>query len=80
MYKRQNLDNEALVDALADLRTETVTGPVTMRGLDHQGTMGTWVGETVLRGRTGTMRNARYVDGATVMFPEAEVRAARPRT
>jgi branched-chain amino acid transport system substrate-binding protein len=48
-----------------------------MRGIDQQGTMGTWVGETVLRGRQGGMRNARYVDGAEVMFPEAEVRAAR---
>ncbi|HEV7265062.1 MAG TPA: ABC transporter substrate-binding protein [Falsiroseomonas sp.] len=78
LNKANTLDNEALVDALAGLSTETVTGAVTMRAIDHQGTMGTWVGETVLRGRTGTMRNARYVDGATVMFPEEEVRAARP--
>jgi branched-chain amino acid transport system substrate-binding protein len=49
-----------------------------MRGLDHQGTMGTWVGETVLRGQIGTMRSARYADGANYLFPEAEVRAARP--
>jgi branched-chain amino acid transport system substrate-binding protein len=77
LNKANSLDNEALVEALKDLSTDTVTGPVTMRGLDQQGTMGTWVGETTLRGRTGTMRNARYVDGATVMFPEEEVRAAR---
>jgi branched-chain amino acid transport system substrate-binding protein len=77
LNRANTLDNEALVEALRDLSTETVTGPVTMRGIDQQGTMGTWVGETVLRGRTGTMRNARYVDGASVMFPEAEVRAAR---
>ncbi|WP_233256261.1 ABC transporter substrate-binding protein [Falsiroseomonas bella] len=78
LNKANSLDSEALVEALRDLRSDTVTGPVTMRGLDHQGTMGTWVGETVLRGRTGAMRNVRYVDGAEVMFPEAEVRAARP--
>jgi branched-chain amino acid transport system substrate-binding protein len=80
LNKANTLDNEALVDALKDLRTDTVTGPVTMRGLDHQGTMGTWVGETTLRGRQGAMKNIRYVDGATVMFPEAEVRAARPNS
>jgi branched-chain amino acid transport system substrate-binding protein len=79
LNRANTLDNEALVEALKDLRTDTVTGPVTMRALDQQGTMGTWVGETVLRGRQGGMRNARYVDGATVMFPEDEVRAARPR-
>jgi branched-chain amino acid transport system substrate-binding protein len=77
LNRANSLDNEALIEALRDLRTDTVTGPVTMRGIDQQGTMGTWVGETVLRGRQGTMRNARYVDGAEVMFPEAEVRAAR---
>lgn len=77
LNKANTLDNEALVDALADLRTETIVGPVTMRGLDHQGTLGTWVGETVLRGRQGTMRNARYADGANYLFPEDEVRAAR---
>jgi branched-chain amino acid transport system substrate-binding protein len=78
LNKANSLDNEALVDALADLRTDTVVGPVAMRGLDHQGTMGTWVGETTLRGRQGAMRNARYADGANYMFSEAEVRAARP--
>jgi branched-chain amino acid transport system substrate-binding protein len=77
LNKANTTETEALVDAFRDLRTDTVVGPVLMRGLDQQGTMGTWVGETVLRGRTGTMRNARYADGADYMFPEAEVRAAR---
>ena len=77
LNRANTLDNEALVDALRDLRTETVCGPVTMRGIDQQGTMGTWVGETTQRNRQGAMRNARYADGADYMFPEAEVRAAR---
>ncbi|MBR0672172.1 ABC transporter substrate-binding protein [Neoroseomonas soli] len=77
LNKANSLDNEALVDALADLRTDTIVGPVTMRGIDHQGTLGAWVGETTLRGRQGTMKNFRYADGADYMFPEEEVRAAR---
>ncbi len=77
LNKANSTDSEALVEAFKDLRSDTVVGPVTMRGLDQQSTMGTWVGETVLRGRAGTMRNSRYVDGAEVMFPEEEVRAAR---
>jgi branched-chain amino acid transport system substrate-binding protein len=77
LNKANSLDSEALVNALADLRTDTVVGPVVMRGIDHQGTMGTWVGETTLRGRQGAMKNIRYADGANYMFPEAEVRAAR---
>lgn len=71
-------ETEKLVDTLAGLKTDTIVGPVTVRALDHQSTMGAWVGETVLRGRAGTMRNARYVDGADYLIPEAEVRAARP--
>jgi len=77
LNKANTLDNEALVDALADLRTDAIVGPVVMRGLDHQGTLGTWVGETTLRGRQGTMKNIRYADGANYLFPEEEVRAAR---
>jgi branched-chain amino acid transport system substrate-binding protein len=78
MLNRANsLDNEVLVDTLRDLRTETVVGNVTMRGIDQQGSMGTWVGETTQRNGQGTMRNARYADGADYMFPEEEVRAAR---
>ncbi|SFK26602.1 ABC transporter substrate-binding protein [Falsiroseomonas stagni] len=77
LNKANSIDSEVLVDAFKDLRTDTVVGNVTMRGIDQQGTMGTWVGETVLRGRNGAMRNVRYADGADFMFPEAEVRAAR---
>ena len=77
LNKARSLDNEALIEALRDLRSDTVVGNVTMRGIDQQGTMGTWVGETVLRDGRGTMRNARYADGADYMFPEEEVRAAR---
>lgn len=77
LNKANTLDTEKLVDALADLRTDTIVGPVTMRGIDHQGTLGAWVGETTLRGRQGTMKNFRYADGADYMFPEDEVRAAR---
>lgn len=77
LNKADTVETEALVDALADLRTDTIVGPVTMRGLDHQGTLGAWVGETALRGRQGTMKNFRYADGADYMFSEEEVRAAR---
>jgi branched-chain amino acid transport system substrate-binding protein len=77
LNKANSTETEAMVAALKDLTTETIVGPVTMRGLDHQSSLGAWVGETALSGRNGVMRNWRYEDGATHMFPEAEVRAAR---
>jgi branched-chain amino acid transport system substrate-binding protein len=75
--KAGSTDTEKLIAALEDMRFDTVVGPVVMRGLDNQSTLGAWVGETTLKGRQGAMKNARYVDGATVMFPEVEVKASR---
>ena len=75
--KAGGTDTETLIKTFEDMKFDTAVGPVTMRGLDHQSTHGAWVGETTLKGRQGAMKNWRYVDGATVMFSEAEVKAAR---
>jgi branched-chain amino acid transport system substrate-binding protein len=75
--KAGSVDTEALLKTFDDMRFETVAGPITMRGLDKQATMGAWVGETTLSGKSGAMKNWRFEDGANHMFPEAEVRAAR---
>ena len=48
-----------------------------MRALDHQSTLGAWVGETTKQGKAGAMKNWKYEDGAKYLFPEAEVKAAR---
>lgn len=75
--KAGGTDTDKLLAALDDAKFDTVVGPVTMRGLDHQSTLGAWVGETTLKGKAGTMKNVRYEDGAKYLFPEAEVKAAR---
>lgn len=75
--KAGGTDTEKLLAALKDAKFETVVGPVTMRGIDHQSTLGAWVGETTLKGKAGTMKNVKYEDGAKYLFPEAEVKAAR---
>ncbi|MDQ4136510.1 MAG: ABC transporter substrate-binding protein [Pseudomonadota bacterium] len=77
LEKATSTETEAMIAALEDLRSDTIVGPVTMRGLDNQATLGVWVGETALKGRQGTMKNFRFEDGAKYMHPEAEVRAAR---
>jgi hypothetical protein len=69
--------NEALLKTFDDMKFETISGSVTMRGIDKQATMGAWVGETTLKGKAGAMKNWRFEDGAKYMFSEAEVRAAR---
>jgi branched-chain amino acid transport system substrate-binding protein len=72
-----SLDTEALIKALEDAKFETVVGPITMRGLDNQSSMGAWVGKLVLKGTTGGMADWKYMDGAAFMHPETEVKSAR---
>jgi branched-chain amino acid transport system substrate-binding protein len=75
--KAGSTDTDKLMAALNDAKFDTISGPVTMRALDHQSTLGAWVGETTKQGKLGTMKNWTYEDGAKYLFPEAEVKAAR---
>ena len=75
--KAKSTETEALVKTLADMTFDTVAGPVTMRGLDHQSTLGAWIGQTTLKGKAGSLKNWKYADGANYLVPEAEVKAVR---
>ena len=75
--KAGSTDTDKMLAALDDLKSNTIAGPVVMRALDHQSTLGAWVGETTLKDKKGTMKNWTYEDGAKYLFPEAEVKAAR---
>ena len=76
--KAGGADTEKLVAAFAGLKLDTPAGPITYRAIDHQGTMGAWVGKTTLENGKGTMKDFRFVDGAAVQPPDAEVRKMRP--
>jgi branched-chain amino acid transport system substrate-binding protein len=75
--KAGSTDTDRLLAALDGLKSDTIAGPVVMRALDHQSTLGAWVGETTRQGKLGTMKNWTYEDGTKYLFPEAEVKAAR---
>ena len=72
-----SVDTEAMTKALEDAKFDTVIGPVSIRGLDNQSTMGAWVGKLVRKGATGAMKDWQYLDGAKFLPPESEVKAAR---
>ena len=72
-----SIDTEAMIKALEDAKFDTVIGPVSIRGLDNQSTMGAWVGKLVLKGATGGMTDWQYLDGAKYLPPESDVKAAR---
>jgi branched-chain amino acid transport system substrate-binding protein len=77
LEKAGSTDTEKLIAALEGLKSNTLAGPVTMRAIDHQSTLGAWVGETTKKGKVGSLKNWRYEDGAKYVFPDAEVKAAR---
>ncbi len=76
--KAKSTDNEKLVAAFKGLKVESPFGPFYYRAIDHQATMGCYVGKTALENGKGTMVDFKYVDGASVMPPDAEVRKMRP--
>jgi branched-chain amino acid transport system substrate-binding protein len=76
--KAKSLDTEKLIGALRGLTWTTPFGPATFRALDHQSTMGAYVGKLDVRGGRGTMVDWRYADGAKYMPSDADVARRRP--
>ena len=72
------LDTPALEHGFAGVAFETPIGPASYRTLDHQSTMGAFVGKLAVQDGKGTMVDWRYVDGASVMPPDAVVEKLRP--
>jgi branched-chain amino acid transport system substrate-binding protein len=76
--KAKSTDTEKLVEAFKGLKVDSPFGPFEYRGSDHQATMGCFVGKLALENGKGTMVDFKYVDGASVLPPDAEVKKLRP--
>ena len=72
------LDQEKLVAAMAGLSVGTPFGTVTYRTLDHQSTMGAYVGRIGLKDGKGIMTDWRFVDGKDALPSDDEVKKMRP--
>ena len=70
-------DTEALIGALKGLQMDTPIGPIVYRAVDHQSTMGAYVGQLAKRDGQGVMVNWRFANGADYLPSFAEVRAMR---
>ena len=73
-----SVSTEAMVDKFAGVPFDTPFGRASFRALDHQSTMGAFVGKLGLKDGHGTMVDWRYVAGDSVLPGDAEVRAMRP--
>ncbi len=76
--KAGSTDTEAMADGFAGARFDTPFGPASYRAIDHQATLGGYVGTLGTKDGHGVMTNWRYVDGADVLPPDNEVRKLRP--
>jgi branched-chain amino acid transport system substrate-binding protein len=76
--KAGSLDQEKLVAAMANLPVNTPFGTVTYRALDHQSTMGAYVGRIGLKDGKGIMTDWRFVDGKDALPSDEEVKKMRP--
>lgn len=75
--KAGSTDTEALIQAFRGLQLDSPYGPIEYRDLDHQSTLGVYVGTTDLENGEGVMRNIRYLDGATLQPGDDTVRRLR---
>lgn len=75
--KAGSTDTEALIQAFRGLQLDSPYGPIEYRDLDHQSTLGVYVGTTDLENGEGVMRNIRYLDGATLQPSDDTVRRLR---
>lgn len=76
--KAGSTEAEAIRDAFVGLELDTPVGPITYREIDHQSTMGAFVGTTAVRDGKGVMVDWEYRDGADYLPPDDVVRELRP--
>jgi len=75
--KSRNVETEKLIDAMKGLQMQTPFGPIVWRPIDHQSTMGAYVGRLANIGGKGVMTGWRYADGAQFQPPAEEVKELR---
>jgi len=72
------LDAESMIKGFEGLEFATPSGKVAFRAIDHQSTLGLYLGETALKDGKGVMTSYSHVDGASLQPSDEEVRKRRP--
>jgi branched-chain amino acid transport system substrate-binding protein len=78
LKKAGTTDTEKMVDTMEGLTFDSIIGPISYRKIDHQSTMGAYVGYTALRDGKGVMVDWKYADGKDYLPTDAEVMKMRP--
>ena len=77
--KAGSLDQDKLIAAASGLKLMTPFGMVEYRPIDHQSTMGAYVGRIAVKDGKGYMKGWRFVDGKDALPSDAEVLKMRPK-
>lgn len=78
LAKAGSTETEALIKTAEGLSLETPFGPITFRAIDHQSTMGAFVGKTAVQDGNGMMTDFVYRDGKDYLPDDATVKGMRP--
>ena len=79
LAKADSAETDKLITAAEGLKFDTPFGAVSFRALDHQSTLGAFVGKTAQKDGKGVMTDVIYHDGAAYLPPEDMVKAQRPK-
>jgi branched-chain amino acid transport system substrate-binding protein len=77
--KAGSTDPEKIVAALAGLTLHVAVRTRHVRAIDHQSTMGAYVGRTAVKDGKGVMVDWKYADGKDFLPSDADVRKMRPQ-
>jgi branched-chain amino acid transport system substrate-binding protein len=78
IQKSGGVEPESMADGFAGATFETPFGLCSFRAIDHQSTLGSFVGRLAVQNGRGGMVDFQYVDGAAVMPADDVVRKLRP--
>lgn len=78
IQKAGSTDADKMVAAAKDVSFDSPFGKITFRAIDHQSTMGAFVGTTAVKDGKGVMVETRYDDGKDFQPTDDFVHAKRP--
>jgi branched-chain amino acid transport system substrate-binding protein len=78
LRKAGSTDTEKLITAFEGLEFPSPFGQASFRAIDHQSTMGVFVGRTALKDGKGVMVDYRYEDGSRFQPADSIVKNLRP--
>jgi branched-chain amino acid transport system substrate-binding protein len=79
LAKANSTDPEKLIAAAEGLSVPSPFGEITFRKIDHQSTLGAYVGKTAVKDGKGVMVDSVYRKGSDYLPSDAEVEKLRPK-